>query len=427
MVKIYSLLRSIQIANSKLCCIVLLIVTVFTNSAFSQSGKELVKVADSLYNAGNESKAKEIYLKAASMGNPDAHYDLAYYYVVTQEESLYHNTEAAKMGHEKALEEVLNELFFRAGNFLKANPELAYKIFKIAKSKNPSMKLTEQDPMIVVIKEAIEPGPFDAKNFIEKYKLKDSEINGDYAVWNLATEASVGGRFGPPNPNLVLQLVSRGGWVPQEVMGAVDDTYANWKENKNVEFKPCDYVTSGYGQGYCAGLDEKQANKEFLIRVDKLTPKLNNHAGKWLGSCYLIASRYIEEKAWKEEGSDGTGYIAWAKESIIVQKTAYLDLVNKINKGEGLDSVVTDSDADKKLNDAYRKVIDQLTKKPIDDIRCPITADNIKQVQRRWIKYRDSSSQLFAEIAPAISIIKWNEWLANIRTKELLEILRYRN
>ncbi len=406
---------------------ILPMVITISNSVFSQSSKDLVRDADSLFKIGDKSKAKEIYLKAASMGNAEAHYDLAYHYIVTQDESLYHNTEAAKMGHEKALEEVLDELFFRAGNFIKANPELAYKIFKIAKSKNPSIRLTETDPMIVVIKEAIEPGPFNAKNFIEKYNLKDSEITGDYAIWNLATEASVGGRFGPPNPKLVLLLVSRGGWVPQEVMGAVDDTYANWKENKNVEFKPCEYVTSGYGQAYCAGLDEKKANNDFLIRVDDLIPKLHNNAGKSLRSCYLIASRFIEEKAWNEEGSDGTGYIAWAKESIIEQKTAYLDLVDKINKGEGLDSVVADNEADIKLNDAYRKVIDKLTKKPIDDIRCPITADNIKQVQRRWIKYRDSSSQLFAQIAPSVSTAKWNDWFTNIRTKELLDILQFKN
>ena len=84
---------------------------------FSQTSQQLVKTADSLYKAGNKTGAKEMYIKATSMGNADAHYDLAYYYVVTAAESLYHNTEAAKQGQEKALAEVLDEFGVRACNF----------------------------------------------------------------------------------------------------------------------------------------------------------------------------------------------------------------------------------------------------------------------------------------------------------------------
>jgi uncharacterized protein YecT (DUF1311 family) len=405
----------------------IILLSLLSQSIFSQKSQGYLRIADSLYKAGDKTKAKDFYQKAASLGNADAHYALGYYYALPEDVHRYHFMEAAKMGHEEALDYVLEDLFYRAGDLQIANPELAYEIFKIAKSKNPSIKLAETDSKIVIIKEAIEPGPFDAKKFIEEYNIKDSEITSDYGVWNLAAEASKGGRFGPPNPKLVLQLVSRGGWVPAETMAAVDDTYRNWKENINAEFIPCDYVTSGYGQGYCAGLDEKEANKTFQIRINELTPKLKNNAGKLLLNAFQIASKFIEEKAWDEEGSDGSGYVAWARESIIEQKTVYLNLVERTNKSEGLDSIIAGNNVDRNLNDAYQKVLKQLTKKPITDIKMPITADNVRHVQRLWIKYRDSSSLLLAQIEPAISQSKWIDWMTKIRTRQLLEILDYGN
>ena len=405
----------------------LILLAFLSQSIFSQKSQEYLRIADSLRLAGKESKAKNFYQKAASLGNADAHYALGYYYALPEDEHRYHFMEAAKKGHEEALNFVLEDLFYRAGDLQRANPQLAYEIFKIAKSKNPSIKLDESDSRIVIIKEAIEPGPFDAKEFIEEYNIKDSEITSDYGVWNLAAEASKGGRFGPPNPKLVLQLVSHGGWVPAEVMPAVDDTYHNWKENKIVEFIPCDYVTSGYGQGYCAGLDEKEANKAFQKRIEELTPRLKNKAGKLLLSSFRVASKFIEEKAWGEEGSDGSGYIAWARESIIEQKTAYLNLIERTNKSEELDSIIAGNNEDSKLNNAFQKVIKQLTKKPITEIKMPITADNVRQVQRSWIKYRDSSSLLLAQIEPGIPQSKWINWMTKIRTRQLLEILDFGN
>ena len=119
--------------------------------------------------------------------------------------------------------------------------------------------------------------------------------------------------------------------------------------------------------------------------------------------------------------------LAYFFKSIIEQKTAYLNLVERTNKGEGLDSIITGNNVDRNLNDAYQKVIKQLTKKPITDIKMPITADNVRQVQRLWIKYRDSSSLLLAQIEPDIPQSKWSNWMTKIRTRQLLEILEYGN
>lgn len=69
-------------------------------------------MADKAFDTGEKDKAKELYLKAAAMNNADAYFAIAYKFVVSKEESIFHFSEAAKMGHAKALEEVFDALFF---------------------------------------------------------------------------------------------------------------------------------------------------------------------------------------------------------------------------------------------------------------------------------------------------------------------------
>jgi uncharacterized protein YecT (DUF1311 family) len=392
---------------------------------FCQSSQDYVAMADKAFKAGKKEDAKNLYLKAAAMNNGDAHFAIAYKFIVTDDESVYHFSVAAKLGNAEALGYALDELFFRAGSLTRASPEKAYALYQQAKKNNPSMKIYDEEEMISTIKKALEPGPFDATHFIKKYKITDEELADEYGVWELAQQASRGGRFGPPNPELVLQLVSRGGVVPAELIGAIGDTYQNWKNNKIDEFNICDYVTSGMGQAYCSAIDIKEADARFLIEIKDVSSKLKNNGGVLLPNAFRLASKFIEEKAWKEEGSDGSGYIAWANESIIKQKTDYLELVKKINNNVGLDSIVAVENADKELNNTYRKVLDSLTKKPMEDFKLPITAENVRSVQRRWILYRDSSAKLFAQIAPSVNENTWRRWLTEIRTKQLEEILEF--
>jgi hypothetical protein len=390
---------------------------------FCQSGQDYVTLADKAFDAGQKEEAKKLYLKAAAMNNRDAHFAIAYKFVVTNEESIYHFSEAARLGNAEALEYALDELFFRASSLTKSSPEKAYALYQLAKKNNPSIKIYDEDGKISTIQKALEPGPFEPTNFIKRYRITEEELNDEYGVWKLAEEASRGGRFGSPDPKLVLQLVSRGGEVPAELMAAVGDTYQNWKDNKVSEFNICDFVTSGMGQAYCSGIDIKEAEKRFSIEIKDLSPKLKNNGGSLLPDAFKLASQFIEEKAWREEGSDGSGYIAWANESVIKQKTDYLDLVEKINTGAGLDTIVANKHADAELNSIYRKVLDSLTKKPMEDFKLPITAQNVRAVQRRWMVYRDSSAKLFAQIAPVVNENTWKSWLTEIRTRQLKEIL----
>jgi tetratricopeptide (TPR) repeat protein len=302
---------------------------IISNSVLCQTSQNYLNMANKAYDLGNKDKAKELYTKAAAMNNPDAHYALAYKFVITPEEKIFHFSEAAKMGHSEAVAEMFDALLFRANSLSLANPEKAYEIYKQAKSHNPALSFFNEEGYVSTIKKCIEAGYLDEKKFIEQYNVKEIELNSTYSIWELAAEASRGGRFGPPNTKLVLQLVCRGSSVPAELEFAVDSVYGNWKANKNFEFNVCNYVSSGSGLSYCSAKAEKEANKEYLNRIKELTPKLKNNAGDLLIHAFSVAGNFIEEKAWKEELHGGSGYAAWTRESIMQQKSEYLDLIEK--------------------------------------------------------------------------------------------------
>lgn len=411
--------------NKKITLCIFFIIT--SISVWSQTSQNYMDMAIKAYDSGKIDKAKELFTAAAAMNNPEAHYALAYRYVGTDEEQLYHYTEAAKMGHSEAVAAVFEALVFRANSLTIANPEKALEIYKQAKLRNPSLSFYNEKGYVETIKKCIEAGPFDDKNFIKKYHIKDNELTANYGIWELAAEASRGGRFGAPNLKLVLQLVARGSSVPAELEFAVDSIYTNWKANKNFEFNVCNYVSSGSGLSYCSAKAEEKANKEYANSVTELASKLKSNGGELLLKSFVSATNFIESKAWKEELHGGTGYAAWARSSIMKQKSDYIDLVENVRKGIRPEIGLKNKNADRILNETYQRLTTRLKKKPITEFNTSVDYQGVREVQRLWIPYRDDTAALLHQIDPSIAEPTWKNWLTEVRTKELNQIIDIAN
>ena len=136
----------------------LLLPAIFLTGCGGDYKKDLME-ADKIYGAGDRESAKKLYIKAANKGSADAHFAIAYKYNVTPEESIYHFSEAAKKGHEDALDYALDALLFRANSLERANPKKALEVYKQAKKVNPSIKLYDEDVKLKTIQMSVEPGP----------------------------------------------------------------------------------------------------------------------------------------------------------------------------------------------------------------------------------------------------------------------------
>lgn len=400
------------------------LILIFCLSSCFQNSNEFLKLGDAALESGDKIKARELYLKAAEMNNAVAHFNIAYKFINTHEESVFHFSEAAKLGHEESLENILDILFFRANSLSNANPEEAYQIYIIAKEVNSTLNIYDEENKITLLRMCLEAGPFDAVSFMEEYDIREDEFNNEYEIWELAAEASRGGRFGKPNTKLALQLISRGSSVPFELESALNDAYKHYRAGMSFDFSVCNYVSSGQGISYCAAQSAKVAKTNDSERLKNLNTQLKEGAQELLLNAFNEASIFIEEKARKEEFHDGSGYQGWIITSITQQKTAYLDLIEQINESRFDEITNYTENPDKILNETYQILMDKLSNSPILGMNAELNASGLRAVQRHWIKHRDSSALLFEQLDPSVSSQQWTEWLTIARVSELKEVLQ---
>jgi len=376
----------------------------------------MVQKANTAYQAGDKEGAKKLYQAAAALGNPEAHYALAYQYTLTPEESVHHFSEAAKKGNQDALEYALDGLFFRANSLKIGDPQKALEVYTAAKKANSTIEY--DDKKLKAITQCSESKGFNGVAFMQRYGLEEKWLDHFYSVWELAEEASHKGRFGDANATLVFNLVCRGGEVPNEMELAVDETYAKWKKGSTEEFDLCNSVMSGVGMGYCAQQAQRKADTKRQRQYDTVSAKLDAPTKKLLDIATTNAFNYMNAKALMEEGHGGSIAAADIIASQTQQKKEYVDLVVKVQGKFSPLLSVPFAKNDQQLNQVYQQVMKKLgTKKPEYDGQ--VSAANIKNVQRQWIAHRDSSAKLFVALNPAVSEENWKSYLTQIRMDAL--------
>ncbi|ADG92841.1 protein of unknown function DUF1311 [Arcobacter nitrofigilis DSM 7299] len=403
----------------------LLILIFFSlNFCFAENETDLLSKADNLYKSGKTLQAKKLYEEAAKKGDAKAHFALAYKYVLTKEQSIYHFTQAAIKGHEKALAYALDDLLFRANSLELANPKKALEVYKQAKKSNPNIKLYDEKNKLETLKLAVKSSDFDAKAFIKKYNIKNTD-SSPYFIWELAQEAAKNGRFGKANAKLVFDLVVRGGNVPAEYEEAVKATYKNWQKGI-AKFDLCNFITSGMGMRYCAKKEEEKQQIKRAKEIKQFRNTLAKENQTLLNDALKYTNKFIEKKAILEEGHGGSGRASFLINSETKQKNEYLKLLKKVQKGFTPKLKYSLKYYDKKLNETYKKVLKKLKKSSIEyTMSYPITFDNIRTVQRIWIKYRDANTKLFLAINPSSKKENWEAYLTKQRTNQLKLILTY--
>ncbi|USD34735.1 MULTISPECIES: lysozyme inhibitor LprI family protein [Vibrio] len=394
--------------------------------AFSAASteQELVTKAQKLYEAGDKKQAQTLFIQAAEQGSAEAHFRLAYQYVLPDEESVYHLQQAAAHGHQEALKYYLDKVFFRAGSIRMSDPKSALETYYKAKHKNPRLSLYGEQEKVQVLTYAAEVPERDPDTFFKTFQVEDED--GDwpfYDVWELAEQASKeGGKFGKPDPELVFWLITRGGDVPAELSFAVTDYYKHWKNDQVVPFNLCHYVTSGAGAGYCADRNAVEQEKRRQSELSALTEKLPGESLALLNLAYKEMEDFVTLKAQQEEMHGGTGRTAWIIDSIQSQKDLYLSMLDKAIQGD-IEAVSTPlSETDSQLNASYKKLMSALKLPAEDYAMLKPEADDVREVQRQWIKHRDATCRLIASVEPRLKEQCLN-WITAKREQELQGII----
>jgi uncharacterized protein YecT (DUF1311 family) len=388
--------------------------------------------ANSAYETGNKDAAKQLYMQAAQKGSAEAHYSMCHKFTLPDEKYVFHLTKAARKGHTTALENALGR-FLIGGGLDNINPKLALEIYNEAKASNPALSLYKEEKTLRIMKMSVEMsiglGPFDAGKFREKYKIREpdrepGEIDGHYFIWSLAEEACRGGRFGKPNRKLAFQLIIRGGGVTAEFESAIEEAYQKWKNDEPYQFVIDDHITSGIGGAFCSGRKHDAVVEECQREINEISDDLPAQDRDRLAKSYGAFTKFIDEKAWTEEGHGGTGWMGWTFDSLIEHKREYVKLVKSVSKGFNPDFQHGYQVTDQRLNETYKALIADLKKASFKPGHTRITHDMVIDVQRLWIPYRDSTAELFSSLNPAVDIMTWKSWLTDARTKQIEELIR---
>ena len=392
------------------------------HQSYCQTADQYLDMANKAYTAQKLDDAKNLYKKAAKLNSAEAYYQLAYKFVLTDDERFDYLLQATKAGHEQATFDLFQEAFRHQFNF-DSLAKLALNAYEAGKKKNPKLDFIFMNEDLATMQHCIEVGPLDMDLFLKKNGLsRDSIADAPYGIWQLAAKVSQG-KLGKPEPKLILQLACRDGFASAEKTGAVKAAYDSYKAGKVLNFKVCDYITSGYGQGFCAKWQDEEAEALNQKRIKYLKSHLKNNAAGLLQNAYTKAITFFDAKANREEGSGGSGRSAWITNSIMAQKTEYLDLIERADSGKLPLTWSTNADADKKLNDTYRQALKALKLHPISDFNSLVSDTDIVKVQQLWIPYRDATAKLLFAIMPAVDESKWQLWLTAERTTQLKHVI----
>jgi hypothetical protein len=225
--------------------------------------------ADVLQQLEAVEQARALYRKADPSGSCPEQLVAAYVASSGQGERLFLDMEAARGGDMQALRAALDRLYVdRRDPF--GDPSLALELYNAARNANPKVSFEGAAEVAELLKMAVAPGPFDMEAFLNRDTLADwrqraasfrESMGGPtFFLWELAEEASVGGRFGKPDAQLALQLAARGAGSLAERLAAVRAAHANWNGNATAKFEYRRYLPSLKGA--------EQADKDRAVRED---------------------------------------------------------------------------------------------------------------------------------------------------------------
>ena len=337
-------------------------------------------------------------------------------------------TEAAKNGDGHALKCLWDELLYRPDTITYYNPQLAYDVYKAAKSKKSDMLIDNESLKVATIKMCLEAGPLDWDAFLKKYDVEPAfEGNNGFSILEIAREASMGREFGKPDPHLVLQLICRGGDQGINLDPAIYIAYNNWKKNRVDTFEPLNFVYpeayNGGGYHFFGGVRRVEGDADARWRAVQLAPQLKGDGCTRLEGALNAAVDFFEAKAKGEEGAGGSMFGEEVSGSVMDQRTQYLDLVSSVNSGKLPVPFNGDDSSDTRMRKAYNALITYLQKHTIMGMMA-LYADGVKEAQKNWNVYRDSTASMFAVINPQADEKHWHNWLAEVRSSQLADALR---
>lgn len=176
------------------------------------------------------------------------------------------------------------------------------------------------------------------------------------------------------------------GAAPMEIMGRIEFLEAQKAAGAAFErYDACDHATSGYLGGFCSS---RQQDIDEVTRKSKIAEAV----AAWPAPARAAYPAFAKaEEAYVLAHTDEVDLSGTARASMVIEDETQvrdkgLELLQRLGKPHGFSATPAElASADQGLNAAYRKVMTG----PWPDYGT-VKREDVKKVQRAWIKYRDA-------------------------------------
>jgi uncharacterized protein YecT (DUF1311 family) len=226
------------------------------------------------------------------------------------------------------------------------------------------------------------------------------------------------------NPELALKYACSLDGAGAEMRLRVEHLLALGKGGKAETFDLCDDITSGYMQGVCATISERQNAKVRGKQAEATTKGWPAPHKAALAQLQLALDNFARARGEQETDVSGTARGAMVTEATAAEARQFAQDLRDFESGKTPRHTEAQFvAADRQLNAAYQKIMKLPATKDggIVDYTT-VTKDQVKQTQRAWLKYRDALVGFGALRYPAVPASAWKGLLTQRRAKQLGEL-----
>lgn len=336
----------------------------------------------------------------------------------------------AALGVDFGLETLWHELGWTYGD-LYIDPDFVLKMYRTA-GVNPEESHASQWELMRIV---IEAGPFDLNAFLVTHHLKVEDLRASpYAIWELAKEASIDGRFGKANARLALQLVSRGGGNVEEREAAIRQCHSILIGKRTAPFEPRECIRSRLGAVYMLSGTAKLLANPVQVAASLSTKFANDNLRSAFAKAFDAAERFAEQEAAHYSGC--RGFFTWESNRRAYKKSVLLGFIDEVQSVlAGKISKINEASRDSEATlEELTKNLHTFMKGPRDyDVKGsedPAPGDSFYfaegeeiELQSTWKSYRDALSELLYAIDSERAEHEWKECI-NRRRLDFLTRLK---
>jgi hypothetical protein len=339
--------------------------------------------------------------------------------------------ENACMGTDFGLETLWRELGWSHGD-LYIDPAFILKAHSAAGIDPMERDITKWECMQI----ALECGDLDLNAFLLEHHLQAEDLRSSpYAIWELAQEASRGGRFGGPNPKLALQLVVRGGGNLEEREAAIRQCHAILKGVRSEPFQLDNCIRSRVGKAYLLSRPAPQrinaANGAAALSANLETSALRAS----FAEAFESAQKFFGEESQHYSGC--LGFFTWESNRLAYQHSRlheFLDDMHAIVSGNLPYISAGDGDSATSLEE-LTKELHLFMRGPLDEVigegQDPALEDSFyfakgegTELHQKWKKHQEAVAKFLYAVKPQRTKEEWRRWMNEQRTAFLV---RFKN